>query len=47
VLGQADIAPGDGRIEWAEGGFVLDSQQLQALVEQAVARVFGHGQAEP
>ena len=47
VLGQADIAPGDGRIEWAEGGFVLDSQQLSALVEQAVARVFGDGQAEP
>lgn len=46
VLGQADIAPGDGRIEWAEGGFVLDSQQLSALIEQAVARVFGHGQAE-
>jgi len=47
VLGQADIAPGDGRIEWAEGGFVLDSQQLSALVEQAVARVFGQGRAEP
>ncbi|WP_199088179.1 FliH/SctL family protein [Bosea sp. ASV33] len=44
VLGQSDIVPGDGRIEWAEGGFVLDSQQLTALVEQAVARVFGHGQ---
>ena len=44
VLGQSDITPGDGRIEWAEGGFVLDSQQLTALVEQAVARVFGHGQ---
>lgn len=47
VLGQADIAPGDGRIEWAEGGFVLDSQQLEVLIEQAVARVFGHAQAEP
>lgn len=46
VLGQPDIIPGDGRIEWAEGGFVLDSQQLTALVEQAVARVFGGGQAE-
>ena len=45
VLGQSDITPGDGRIEWAEGGFVLDSQQLAALVEQAVARVFGHGQS--
>jgi len=47
VIGQSDIAPGDGRIEWAEGGFVLDSQQLTVLVEQAVARVFGHGHAEP
>lgn len=47
VLGQTDIVPGDGRIEWAEGGFVLDSQQLSALVEQAVARVFGHDQAQP
>ncbi|WP_306225183.1 FliH/SctL family protein [Bosea beijingensis] len=47
VLGQSDITPGDGRIEWADGGFVLDSQQLTALVEQAVARVFGQGHAEP
>lgn len=47
VLGQDDIALGDGRIEWAEGGFVLDSQQLSTLIEQAVARVFGHGRAEP
>ena len=47
VIGQSDIAPGDGRIEWAEGGFVLDSQQLAALVEQAVSRVFGQGHAEP
>lgn len=46
VLGQSDIMPGDGRIEWAEGGFVLDSQQLTALVEQAVSRVFGQGDAE-
>jgi flagellar assembly protein FliH len=42
VLGQSDIAPGDGRIEWAEGGFVLDSGHIGALVEQALARVFGH-----
>lgn len=47
VIGQPDITPGDGRIEWAEGGFVLDSQQLTALVEQAVARVFDHGHVEP
>ena len=44
MRGHSDIVPGDGRIEWAEGGFVLDSRQLTVLVEQAVARVFGHGQ---
>lgn len=46
VLGEPDIAPGDGRIEWAEGGFVLDSQQVAALVEQAVMRVFGRSFTE-
>ncbi|MCO5091559.1 FliH/SctL family protein [Bosea sp. (in: a-proteobacteria)] len=45
VLGQSDIAPGDGRIEWAEGGFVLDSRQIVALAEEALARVFGHDHA--
>lgn len=42
VLGQPDIAPGDGRIEWADGGFVIDSARLEQLVEQAVASLFGH-----
>jgi hypothetical protein len=36
VLGEPDIAPGDGRIEWADGGFVIDAQRLSQLVEQAV-----------
>ncbi len=43
VLGEADIRPGDGRIEWAEGGFVMDGEQLSALIEQAVASVFPGG----
>lgn len=45
VLGQPDIAPGDGRIEWADGGFVIDSARLEQLVEQAVASLLGpyHG----
>ena len=43
VLGEPDIAPGDGRIEWADGGFAVDTQQVSELVEQAVATVFGHG----
>jgi flagellar assembly protein FliH len=41
VLGQPDMMPGDGRIEWADGGFAIDSQRLSRLVEQAVAAVFG------
>jgi flagellar assembly protein FliH len=41
VLGDPDMAPGDGRIEWADGGLAVDSQHLSALVEQAVASVFG------
>nr|WP_083269714.1 FliH/SctL family protein [Bosea vaviloviae] len=42
VLGEPEIAPGDGRIEWADGGFVIDAQRLSQLVEQAVTGVFGH-----
>lgn len=44
VLGQPDIAPGDGRIEWADGGFVIDGARLEQLIEQAVASLFGHHQ---
>jgi flagellar assembly protein FliH len=40
VLGEPDIMPGDGRIEWADGGFVMDRERLSALIEQAVAAVF-------
>lgn len=40
VLGEPDIHPGDGRIEWADGGFILDSERLSMLIEQAVASVF-------
>jgi flagellar assembly protein FliH len=40
VLGDPDIATGDGRIEWADGGFAIDSERLATLVEQAVAGVF-------
>ncbi len=41
LLGDPDIAPGDARIEWADGGFMLDTQRLAELVEEAVADVFG------
>ncbi|OYW67798.1 MAG: hypothetical protein B7Z40_05650 [Bosea sp. 12-68-7] len=40
VLGEPDIAPGDGRIEWADGGFVIEAERLKLLVDQAVATAF-------
>jgi flagellar assembly protein FliH len=40
VLGEPDIAPGDGRIEWAEGGFVIERERLGHLVDQAMATAF-------
>lgn len=40
VLGEPDIMPGDGRIEWAEGGFVMDRDRLTGLIQAAVAEVF-------
>lgn len=43
VLGDPDIAPGDGRVEWADGGFAIERQGLSRLIEQAVATVFGAG----
>ncbi|MDP3407751.1 FliH/SctL family protein [Bosea sp. (in: a-proteobacteria)] len=40
VLGDPDIAAGDGRIEWADGGFAIESERLAQLVDQAVATMF-------
>ncbi len=50
VLGEPDIALGDGRIEWADGGLVIDRSQLDDAIETAIRSVFGPasspGQAE-
>ena len=43
VLGEPDIAPGDGRIEWADGDFVVDQAKLGQLIDQAVESAFGAG----
>jgi flagellar assembly protein FliH len=43
VLGEPDIGPGDGRIEWADGGFVVDQAKLGLLIDQAVESAFGAG----
>ncbi|MFN0264553.1 flagellar assembly protein FliH [Tepidamorphus sp. 3E244] len=38
VLGDPDIIPGDARLEWADGGMVRDSAELEASIEDAVKR---------
>lgn len=38
VLGEAEIAPGDCRIEWADGGLVRDRAAIAAAVSEAVDR---------
>jgi flagellar assembly protein FliH len=38
VLAEPDIAPGDCRIEWADGGITRDSAAIAAAIAQAVAR---------
>ncbi|HVL70852.1 MAG TPA: flagellar assembly protein FliH [Beijerinckiaceae bacterium] len=37
VLGEPDIAPGDGRLEWADGGVVRDRAAVEAAVAQTLA----------
>ena len=37
VIGEPDIAPGDGRIEWADGGVVREQARIEAAVDQALA----------
>lgn len=38
VLGEPDIAPGDVRLEWADGGIVRDRAALEATIAEVVTR---------
>ena len=38
VLAEPDIAPGDCRIEWADGGISRDSGSIGKAIDDAVAR---------
>lgn len=40
VLGDPDIAIGDARIEWADGGVVRDIRKLSAEIDQKIADYF-------
>ncbi|MFL1876996.1 hypothetical protein ACIKT0_17910, partial [Hansschlegelia beijingensis] len=41
VLGDPDVAEGDARLEWADGGVVRDGAAVARAVEQAIALRFG------
>ena len=36
VLGEPDLAPGDARLEWADGGVVRDRARIEAAVAEAL-----------
>lgn len=38
VMGDPDIVPGDARLEWADGGMVRNTAELEAQVDEAVKR---------
>ena len=38
VLAEPDIAPGDCRIEWADGGLSRDRAKTEAVIAEAVDR---------
>jgi flagellar assembly protein FliH len=37
VMGDPGIAPGDGRIEWADGGIIRDQKQIDEAVTRALS----------
>ncbi len=47
VLAEADIPPGDCRIEWADGGINRDRAAIEAAIDEAVARYIAGRDGEP
>ena len=49
VLGDPDLALGDARIEWADGGVVRERARIEAEIDAAVAAHLGpdHDLSEP
>lgn len=47
VLADPNLAPGDCRIEWADGGIVRDQKATEDAIAQLVARYLGARQAGP
>ena len=47
VLAEPEVAPGDCRIEWADGGIKRDRAAIEAAVAEAVARYIAGRRGEP
>jgi flagellar assembly protein FliH len=47
VLAEADIAPGDCRIEWADGGLKRDRAATEAAIAEAVGRFIASRRGDP
>lgn len=47
VMGEPDIAPGDCRIEWADGGVVRDRAAIEKAIDDRVARFVGARPSQP
>jgi flagellar assembly protein FliH len=47
VLGEPDMAPSQARMEWADGGLVIDPAAREAALEAAVARALGTSPSPP
>jgi flagellar assembly protein FliH len=47
VLAEPDIAPGDCRVEWADGGIKRDRAATAAAIDEAVARYIAARRGEP
>lgn len=41
ILGEPEIAPGDARFEWADGGVVIDRAALDKQIDSVIGQVLG------
>lgn len=45
VLGEPDMAPGDARLEWADGGVVRERARIEAALDAALSPNFANAEA--
>ena len=45
VLGEPDMAPGDARLEWADGGVVRERARIEAALDAALSPDFANAEA--